>query len=199
MILYHYKFEHQGEFFSFEDVNLPTLIIKVQHTFRELNIVQSNEQLRADIQLQTKGWIAHSSKSPPLPTAKRRISLADAARAASALVNLVRGKHVDQTEADRRANICKACPFAVQTSDCVTCGGAAKAAKLVQNLRAKQGGAAPIIEKAISSKFCDICGCSLPFLLITNFADISPEPETKNASRPDRCWLKTTSPNFTQQ
>lgn len=126
---------------------------------------------------------------------KRSASIADAQKAAMALIKMSKGDHVSKEEYIRRVNICNICPMKTAHSECWGCGGSGRAAKAVQAMRAKLGLGFPVDER-IARNYCGFCGCSLPLLLVTKVENYKVETSKDNKSRPITCWLRRDSFNF---
>jgi hypothetical protein len=192
MSQYAFRTVHDKKIHAWTANDLDQLFVKVANGLEALNIKFDPESIRESIKRQN--FAADVPKVQP----KSGFSLAEAFKAANALVNMVRDKVVTDEELTRRANICSTCPHANTASDCMSCGGAALAGEFVQKIKAMKGKDLKIPD-ALKKKNCEICKCYLSLLLVTKFEDLKPEDPHTNARRPMWCWLKTDSPNFTQQ
>lgn len=89
----------------------------------------------------------------PMPGVKAKGAMV--ARFLNAMLQwMLRGGHVDQEEAERRAEICASCPFNVHIDDanCFGCFGfGEKVSKIIGNRRTRMED---------SLHFCSLCGCS---------------------------------------
>lgn len=180
-----YKFQIviSGKLHSFFNESRSSVYAQAVDLLKKNNINYSSKEIYDMIDRQSKQAV--KIKKP---------SLMEAFNGAKALVRFTQGKSVEFSEIARRISICKACPFYGETSGCKACGAAATAAKLVNNIKVLKGMESQI-PKEIQDKFCGFCGCSIPLLTVTRFDDFIKEEPKKNLTRPDHCWIKTTSPN----
>lgn len=125
----------------------------------------------------------------------RSVTIADASRAANALMKIIPGDYVDQDEYLRRLSVCKTCEIRQKNSDCMSCGGSGKAARALLAVRAKLG-LSYNMNKEEGSHFCGFCGCSLSLLLVTKTRNYRKENDETNAQRPSYCWLNRNSKNY---
>lgn len=190
-MIYKYTYISQGKPITIRHDNREVVFSQAKAALEKLNVKVDANDLYATIDRQSNAVRSSKANSQN----KKRVTLHDAFRAASALVNLGRGKVVTQQEIDRRAKICLTCPLNNKSSDCMQCGGAAKAVGFVAKLRALTEKAFTL-PKQLETKYCGICGCSLPFMIVTRYQDIKPESAEIQEARPIFCWLKKTSPNF---
>jgi hypothetical protein len=137
---------------------------------------------------------SYSSSEKKL-TYKPKITLNGATKACKALLNVAAGDVVPDLEIQRRWQICRNCPHLTAVSDCMSCGGAGKVSNLITSVRS-------IFKKNIrmpheaAKRYCGHCGCSMALLLPTTMPNQKVEPESINETRPDQCWLKTSSDNY---
>lgn len=130
---------------------------------------------------------------------KHHISFSQAVHGANAIIkNSVFGSSVSGREIERRAAICDNCPMNSSVGGCMSCGVGQKITLFSNKLRASVGASVPI-PSSIKSKYCDHCGCALASMVVTKHENFYEESALENAKRPDCCWLKKTSPNFTHE
>lgn len=185
---YRYVIAHKGKLERFSDPDSGALIAKVNAFMQKNNIKFDAKVVKAAIDRQTKMQ----------KKANTRVTLSDAFQGAKALVRFTSGKAASQKEVLRRAEICKACPLMSSTSGCMACGAAARATQLVNSIQSMKKGAVSIPSE-VKSKFCGVCSCSIPLMIVTKYEDFYQETDEKNSRRPDGCWLKKTSPKFTNE
>jgi hypothetical protein len=125
----------------------------------------------------------------------RSVSISDASRAAKALMKIIPGDYVEESEYKRRLKICATCPLKQANSDCMGCGGSGKAARALLNVRAKLG-LGYKMDGIVGRQFCGFCGCSLSLLLVTKVANYKIEDKNLNTQRPGHCWLRKDSINY---
>lgn len=126
---------------------------------------------------------------------KRKVKLAEAWSAGLALLRQASGMTVDQEEHNRRAAICAKCPMRGEISTCLGCGGASKLARLVNGL-SKLVTQPVKIDSRMKHHYCNVCGCSLALLTITNSNYLPSESSETNVARPIQCWMRRMGPNF---
>lgn len=158
------------------------------------------DQSVKDIEETIKGRIGGIAPLGPVvkeggKTVRRSVSMTDAARAAKALVQVVRGGNVDQQEYQRRLDICNKCPLKSKVSDCMGCGASGKVSRFIMDFKSRLGLGYKIDTKD-GAMFCKICGCSLSLLLVTQLKNYKTESDLENSKRPNACWLKRMSPNY---
>lgn len=125
---------------------------------------------------------------------KKKISFKDGVAGAYALFKVVTGAVVEQSELNRRSNICIKCPKVIESSNCRSCGFAASLLKFVTKLK-KAFGKGFVIPHNLEDKHCGICDCALSVMLPSDLKMFSHEKD-KQSLRPDFCWLKKDSPNY---
>lgn len=186
--MYSYTVFLNKEKHQYQNDDLDALIIIVMDSFNKLNIKYDRDDLIGQIkrQQQKKDVV---KKSP---------SIKEAFQGAKAILRFVSGNSASQEEIQRRSDICMGCPLMKRTSGCATCG-AAKNVTLIAEFIQKTKKTPIQIPSSIKPEFCDVCGCSLATMVVTKYEDFYTEPQEKNSKRPDFCWLKTTSPNFTHE
>jgi hypothetical protein len=128
----------------------------------------------------------------------KHLTIYDVVSGAKAAINYFTGKAASNEEILRRASICQGCSLISSVSDCMGCGGSGRLAKITNDIRAAKGKEVAI-PSSIRDKYCSVCQCSLSLMTVTQYEHISPESEEKQSQRPDHCWLKKTSINFTKQ
>lgn len=97
----------------------------------------------------------------------------------SFMLELVRSNEplVDKTEAERRANICKSCPFNKKSNTCVCTPIYKTMAALIPKERQIEG-----------LQICGICGCMLQLKVLMPQSVIVQDNENKQRRYPDYCW-----------
>lgn len=187
MSSYRYQYVVSGKLHTFTNSNKDILLSEVTDHLKKTNINYSLDNIIKSIDRQSK-------------TVKvtNKITLASAFSGAKAILRLVKGNSASNQEIVRRADICNQCPLMTSTSGCSACGAAGKAARLANDIRSTKGSQIPI-PKELASKYCSICQCSIPAMILTKYVDFYEEKESINKTRPDFCWLKRTSVNFTQE
>lgn len=130
---------------------------------------------------------------------KKKLTFVEAVKGAKAVLRSTRSSScASNQEVLRRASICAACPLRVKISDCMVCGGGAKVTTFANTLQASFGNKVKIPDSVVKN-YCDICGCSLATMVVTKYADLTPEPAEKTLKRPAFCWLNPSSNNFTKE
>lgn len=200
-MIYVFHFIHQKKITKMEHPELNVLIDKVVDKMNEIEVTANREEIKQAILRQTNIAYPNSSDVAQFVGQKprKKLTLASVTRAAAAIVNLSRGVTVTQSELDRRAKICTLCSERSTVTDCMSCGAGAKIADTINKLRALKGKDMPNVPKHVEKNACRVCECYIPFLLVTNFSDIKDEEKSVNESRPDNCWMKKSSTNYTQQ
>lgn len=184
---YKYTFIHNGQAQNLKHEDKNALMAAVIDFFEKHNIKFDHGSISRAIDRQSK-----------ITSSDRSVGLAEAFIGAKALLNYTRGKAASAKEMNRRASICAQCPVIQSTSGCQACGASRQAANLANQIRVHKGSEEPI-PKTVSSKYCGICECSLSLMVVTQYKDFNKESEEKNSKRPDNCWLKRTSINFTNE
>jgi hypothetical protein len=142
---------------------------------------------------------AHIDAQNNIPTKpQKKVGILDAFNGARAVLRYAAGNSATPEEVLRRAEICKTCPMLKATTGCASCGAGGRIARYINAIRVfkKYESAIP---KEVESKYCDVCSCSIPMMIVTHYKDFYKESESKNSARPDHCWLKRTSENFTDE
>jgi hypothetical protein len=129
---------------------------------------------------------------------EKKVSISDAYNGARAVLRYVAGNSVSNAELNRRAEICRTCPQLKITSGCMSCGAGGRIARLVNTIRAYKKSESQV-PKPVENKYCGVCSCSIPMMILTRYKDFYKEATSKNSTRPDNCWLKETSENFTNE
>lgn len=193
--MYQFKHIYKGELYQFSNPEKNILFSKVAEDFKAKGINYTDEDLMAAIERQS-GMKRKIFQKPVVH--RKKPSLAETIHGAKALLRYMGGSSVSSQELERRSAICNNCPLRDSVSDCMSCGGSGKVALFINQLRRSKKFEGSIPE-SLRKKFCGFCGCSLPLLLVSKFKDFEVESPQKNAARPDHCWLKKTSPNFTKE
>lgn len=179
-----------GEVKRFEHENREILVEAVTSFYRKNNIIFNLEDINRRIDRQSKTYITQAKT--------KKISFSEALNGAKALLKYSAGNSVSGKEILRRSSICEKCPLLSNVSNCMGCGAASVITKAVNGIRSVKGAEIPI-PKAVNTKYCGVCQCSIPLMVVTRYEDFRTETTEKNSRRPDNCWLKTTSPNFTDE
>ncbi len=185
---YVFKIAIKGKVHSFASESYSSIFSQVSQTLKENNINFTEKEIRAQIERQS----SLSTKK------KSKVSLLDAFNGARALINYTAGNSASPQEIYRRAEICRGCPVLDQTSGCAACGAARNAANLVNMIRAHKKSEVAI-PSDLKDKYCGSCSCSISLLIVTKYKDFHKESDEKNARRPDVCWIKRASKNFTEE
>jgi hypothetical protein len=127
-----------------------------------------------------------------------KVGILDAFNGARAILRYVSGESTTPSEMIRRAKICEGCEKLSAISGCAACGAGRRIANIVNTIRAHKKSEVEV-PRNVQNKYCGICSCSIPMMVLTKYKDFYRENETKNNSRPDNCWLKESSPNFTNE
>lgn len=180
---YKYAIAWNSELYRFSNSDKAVLLDEVMRFMRKNNINYSVQDVSIGIDRQSK--IAHT---------KKRIGLAEAVSGAKAIIRYTTGSATTSEEILRRSSICAACPLINKLGGCAPCGAAAKISNFVSNIRASLKLQIPIPTE-VKASFCEVCGCSLALMVVSRM-DAFNEPASKNLSRPDNCWAKTTSINY---
>ncbi len=187
-----------GKRMEFISSNIEELALRV-YKHRSRNSGYTLDQARADVvhQLKFSGQKdvtpAHliKPKNEKLAVPKRnKISLHDAFKAANAFLKLVKDDIVSQAEIDRRTRICLSCPKLEMASNCMACGGSRIATNLL-NAAKRALGSDIQFDRAIKTRYCGVCGCSLSLLIPTKLQHFKKDTPDKAASRPNICWAKS--------
>jgi len=174
-------------------------VYKVSHVDKEVVINKASEVLRKhNIKFEAKELVAQIDRQSKYGQQEKPvIDLQGAYRGALAILNYTAGNAVSEKESLRRAEICAACPLSSNVQGCSACGLAGKITKFVNGIKKMTGNFA--IPNYSSNKFCGFCGCSIPLMIVTKLSNFKNEPNSQNIHRPDMCWLKKTSINFTNE
>lgn len=157
---------------------------KSRKHLREINVNLSDDELRKAIFDQNR----------PVQKKAEKVTIASSINGAKALLKYAMGKAVSNQEILRRSNVCATCPKVSNVSDCMGCGGSGKITSLINTIRRQKGKEVAIPDK-VKRKFCGVCQCSIPLLVVTRFEDFSKDEHI----RPDHCWMNPSSHNFTNQ
>ena len=182
-----YTVVHNGQLHRFDGPTRQVVFEKVVEFMKKSNINYSADDLLKAIDRQS-GFVLKP----------KSIGFNDAMSGALALIKFTAGKSTSATEILRRSAICAACPLSSQVGGCFSCGVGGRIAKAVNAIRAKKGSTIPIPAE-VKSRFCGFCKCALPMMVVTRIEDFHSETPEVNQTRPDNCWLKTTSTNFSNE
>ena len=186
MMKFKLRFDKSSAYFEAETKAL--LIDKIKEYCEKNNINFSHNLVSAHIDAQN-----NISKEK-----EKKVSISDAFTGARAILRYVAGNSVSKEEMNRRASICESCPQLKMTSGCMSCGAGGRIARLVNSIRSYKKTEAQV-PKSVENKYCGICSCSIPMMILTKYSDFYKESQSKNEKRPDTCWLKQTSTNFTNE
>lgn len=184
-----YKFTNVvgGKVVSMSNQDKTALILSVQDIYKKNNITFDKDAVSKAIDRQSR--VLSRTQNPGL---QKVIS------GASALIKNLAGSGVSSKEMNRRAGICASCPLHGTIGGCSSCGAAGKVAQWNNALRSKLKLSSQIPSE-IKSGFCGICQCSLSLMVVTKISNFYTESDETNLKRPDSCWLKRTSINFTNE
>ena len=127
-----------------------------------------------------------------------KITLGAAMSACGAILNVIKGNIVSDSEINRRWLICKSCPSKTQVSDCMTCGGAGKASMLINRVRGAAGKQFRIDQDA-GRTYCRECKCSHALMIPTLLDKQKKESDEVNSKRPSICWMRRDSVNYKEE
>jgi hypothetical protein len=182
---YLYAVVVKGKLEKFSADNKTLLQARVETFFRERGMAIDSASISTSIDRQSK-----------IREKPKKIGLADAAIGAKALIKNLMGSSVSSEEIIRRSSICATCPLMSRIGGCASCGAGGKIANWINGIRA--GKKLQIaIPSEVSSSYCGVCQCALALMVVTKKADFY--DESKNGQRPDVCWLKSNSPNLTNE
>lgn len=184
---YKYTIYALGKLNNFANSDFAALVEAIRAFYKENNIIFHQPTIEAAIKRQSK-----------ILTAPVGVNLAKAAAGARALIKSLMGSAVSPQEMSRRSAICASCPMKSEITGCQSCGMAGKISKFANELRAKKGSQAAIPSE-VKTSYCGVCNCGLALMVLTKIEDFYAETPEVNGRRPDMCWLKTTSPNFTNE
>lgn len=179
-----------------------------KHPFANYNVLY-NAVLKDNIEVeltksQTKPTtVGETVTLKPESVFNRRLTAKEAVVAGKALINMnIFQKVISQSEATRRANICRKCPMLVDVSDCGSCTGARRRlARLAASLTGffqKKLKLGTFKGKDAIKAYCGVCGCSMQMLLPVRTSDYKPAAFLKPDSRPIECWLRKDSDNYVE-
>lgn len=120
---------------------------------------------------------------------KSKVTLSDAIRGAEAILKMIKGETVSQTEINERARICSNCPKHSKVSGCMSCGFGAILGKFINKLKNFWGGGVQI-PKEIKNLYCSCCDCSISIMAPARLERFS-EKAKNDPCRPKECWLKS--------
>lgn len=183
-----YKFdvEHDGKLYTITGDSKDLVFTKAKIFFNKNNIKFTDAQI--------KGRITNYVK----PSKSKKLTFNDIIVGAGAILRYASGNAASAQEVKRRSEICKSCPMRDRTTGCAACGFSRKVANFINKIRSEKK-AEVEIEATLRDSYCGVCNCSIPMMLLTRYEDFYVEPAHKNQLRPDACWLKQTSINFTNE
>lgn len=185
--MFKYSIYANGKMMRFTNPDRSVLLNTIQLSYKENNIIFDRAEVDKAITRQS-GLLVKKSN----PGLQMVVS------GATAVIKNLAGSTVSNHEIVRRSAICEECPLRGKVGGCSSCGAAGKIARWANSLRAKMKLQIEIPD-GVKSYFCGICQCSLALMVTTKYENFHTETEEKNMSRPDACWLKKTSPNFTNE
>lgn len=183
---YKCEIEHEGRVRTFTGDTQTSVFIKVKIFLNKNNIKFSDDMIYRRITSYSK------------PVKPKSLSLNDIITGAHAILRYTSGTAASNKEVARRTDICLGCPMRSSTSGCGPCGFSRRIATFINGIRAKKKSEA-IIDSKIKQSYCGVCNCSIPMMVLTRYEDFYQESPEKNNKRPDNCWLKQSSPNFTNE
>lgn len=179
-----YSLNIQGETVTITGTNIESVFVKTKRYLKGININYNERSLLQAIKnANTKG---------------KRLAISDVVNGAKAAIQYFTGTAASNEEILRRSSICDGCSLISSVSDCMGCGGSGRLAKITNDIRAAKGKEV-LLPASIKDKYCSVCQCSLALMVVTQYEHLSPESDEKQSQRPDHCWLKKTSINFTKQ
>jgi hypothetical protein len=194
MKLYKYSFYYNGELYKFSGPDFDRVYSEVANKHNELNIKFDPASLKKSIERQSGSKVTSNS----IPEHRKSKSLADIKRGAMALIKYTAGDSASKEEIKRRVEICKGCSLNQEAAGCRSCGMANTLTNFVKEVKNFKKVSTSIADD-VKDRYCGICGCSLFLLSVTKMKDFYNETPQVNARRPDYCWLKENSPNFTHE
>jgi hypothetical protein len=183
---YKIDIEHNGRLYTITGDSKDLVFVKAKIFLNKHNINFTEDQIKNRIQNYVK------------PSKPKRLGLNDIIIGANAILRYTSGKAASNTEIKRRSEICKSCPMREKTTGCAPCGFGRRIANFINKIRAEKK-AEVEIEATLRDSYCGVCSCSIPMMILTQYEDFYVEPDHKNNLRPDACWLKKTSINFTNE
>lgn len=183
---YKCEIEYNNKTYTFTGNDRTTVVVKVKIFCKKNNINYSDGMIERRITTDSPG-------SKP-----SKLTFSQVVTGAHAILRYTTGTSASDKEVTRRTDICLTCPHRSETAGCGPCGFGRRVANFINSLRAKKKTEAPI-DAAIKQSYCDVCKCSIPMMVLTRYEDFYKEVSVKNNMRPDYCWLKESSPNFTNE
>ena len=184
---YKYSIAINGKFYKFSNHDKLVLLSQVSEFLRDNNIIFSEADLLKAIERQSK-----------ISEQKKKLSFKQAVYGANALIRYAGGDSVSYKEIERRSSICSNCPLISEVEKCGPCGTAGKIARFIGEMKTKLKLSYPIPEE-IKYSYCGVCDCSLALMTVTKIENFHKESNLINERRPDCCWLKTTSKNYSNE
>lgn len=187
----------EGQVVTFSADNPDALIRAVQRFRRNSNIQITDDDTAKEISAKNgyeyKDGIY--SKNLPISFKGPRLTLAGVKAACGAMIQTLKGNTVGDGEIQRRWEICQNCPVKTTVSDCMTCGGAGRAADWINKLQGAAGKRFRLDQES-GKTFCGLCGCSHALMIPTKMEHQKGESEKQNQLRPDQCWLLVGGINY---
>lgn len=176
----------------------PDSLIRAVQRFRNNNGVRITDEDTAKEISAKNGYVLKEgiySNSLQISFKKPSLNLASVKSACSAMLESIKGNIVSDEEINRRWSICKNCPASTTVSDCMSCGGAGRAADWVNKVKGAAGKRFRL-EQESGKTFCGLCGCSHALMIPTKMKFQKQETEKQNQLRPSQCWLRWDSQNY---
>ena len=176
----------------------PDALIRSVQKFRNNNGVRITDEDTAKEIGKKNGYVFKDgiySNTLQISFKKPSLNLASVKSACGALLQNIKGNIVSDAEINRRWEICKNCPANTTVSDCMSCGGAGRAATWVNTIKNAVGKRFRI-EQESGKTFCGLCGCSHALMIPTKMQDQKQETEKQSQLRPSQCWLRWDSNNY---
>lgn len=187
----------QGAIVTFSADTPDALIRSVQKYRRNHGFQISDDETAKEISQENKYEYKDGiySKTVPISFPKPRLNLAGVKAACGAMIQTLKNNIVSDTEIYRRWEICQNCPVKTTVSDCMSCGGAGRAADWINKLKGAAGKQFRVEQEA-GRTFCGLCGCSHALMIPTKMEYQKEESEKQNQLRPDQCWLRVGGINY---
>lgn len=176
----------------------PDALIRSVQKFRNYNGVRITDEDTAKEIGEKNGYVFKDgvySSTLQISFKKPSLTLASVKSACGAMMETIKGNIVSDQEINRRWEICKNCPVSTKVSDCMSCGGAGRAADWVNKIKNAVGKRFRL-EQESGRTFCGLCGCSHALMIPTKMKLQKQESEKQNQQRPSQCWLRWDSNNY---
>lgn len=177
---YEFKYIYNKSVHKFSGNTVNEILFRVANFLTSRGEVADLERMKALIENQLRTVSQPKKKKP---------KLSEAYHAGMALFRLAKGETVDQKTVDERTKICSNCPMRSPTSFCGACGGLSLASNLLISIRRLVKNSL-MIDSSIKADFCDVCGCSLPLLIVTNTDLLPKDDPAEDKVRPQHCWIR---------